>query len=168
VLRELQERNIAVLWTPYPQLNGKQYWWAGHAGIHGSAALYRMLFERLVNRDEVHNLIWVWQVASGGFGPSANEPYSEFFPGFLYVDALELSVSRTQSRFRSDNFLQSFAIDKAIGIEIDGPAPDPAFFIRETNWVWFLLAPSQVNAANAPEATRALRMLFNDPHVLTR
>jgi mannan endo-1,4-beta-mannosidase len=133
-LKKLQDKNIAVLWAPYPQPNGKQYWWAGYAGIHGSAALYRMLFDRLVNHDEVHNLIWVWQAAPGGFGPGANGPYGEFFPGFLYVDALELSVNRTQSRLRSDTFLQGFAVDKVIGLEIDGPVPDPAFFSRETNW----------------------------------
>jgi beta-mannanase len=167
-LKKLQERNIAVLWTPYPQSNGKQYWWAGHAGIHGSAALYRMLFDRLVNHDEVHNLIWVWQAAPAGFGPGANGPHGEFFPGFLYVDALELSMNRMQSRFRSDAFLQSFAVDKVIGIEIDGLAPDPAFFSRETNWTWFLLAPQPPSTANDPATTQALRTLYGDPRILTR
>jgi mannan endo-1,4-beta-mannosidase len=167
-LKKLQERNIAVLWAPYPQPNGKQYWWAGHAGIHGSAALYRMIFDRLVNHDEVHNLIWVWQAAPGGFGPGANGPYGEFFPGFLYVDALELTVNRSQSRFRSDTFLQGFAVDKVIGLEIDGPVPDPAFFSRETNWAWFLLAPQAANTPNEPATTQALRTLYSDPRVLTR
>jgi mannan endo-1,4-beta-mannosidase len=167
-LKKLQDKNVAVLWSPYPQPNGKQYWWAGHAGIHGSAALYRMLFDRLVNYDDVHNLIWVWQAVPSGFGPGANGPYSEFFPGFLYVDALELSVSRTQSRFRTDSFMQSFAVDKAIGIEIDGPAPDPAFFARETNWAWFLLAPQSPATANAAATSQALLTLYSDPRVVAR
>jgi mannan endo-1,4-beta-mannosidase len=167
-LKKLQDKNIAVLWAPYPQPNGKQYWWAGYAGIHGSAALYRMLFDRLVNHDEVHNLIWVWQAAPGGFGPGANGPYGEFFPGFLYVDALELSVNRTQSRFRSDTFLQGFAVDKVIGLEIDGPVPDPAFFSRETNWAWFLLAPPPASTVNDAATTQALRSLYSDPRVLAR
>jgi mannan endo-1,4-beta-mannosidase len=167
-LKKLQDKNIAVLWTPYPQLNGKQYWWAGRAGIHGSAALYRMLFDRLVNHDEVHNLVWVWQAAPGGFGSGAIGPYGEFFPGFLYVDALELSVNRTQSRFRSDTFLQDFAVDKVIGIEINGPAPAPAFFSRETNWAWFLLAPQPSGTANDAATTQALRTLYGDPRVMTR
>jgi mannan endo-1,4-beta-mannosidase len=165
-LKELQNKNIAVLWTPYPQPNGKQYWWAAHPGIHGSASLYRMLFDRLVNYDGVHNLIWIWQAASGGFGPGSNGPYSEFFPGFLYVDGLELSVSGAQSRFRADTFLQGFAVNKVIGIRIDGPIPDPALFARETNWAWFLLAQPLAN----PDATsiETLRVLYNDPRVLAR
>jgi mannan endo-1,4-beta-mannosidase len=167
-LQKLQDKNIAILWTPYPEPNGKQYWWAGHAGIHGSAALYRMLFDRLVNHDSVHNLIWVWQAALGGFGPGADGPYVEFFPGFLYVDALELGVSRTESRFRTDTFLQGFAIDKAIGLVIDGPVPDPAFFARETNWTWFLLEPQPSATANDAATSQALRTLYSDPRVLAR
>jgi mannan endo-1,4-beta-mannosidase len=166
-LKKLQEKGIAILWTPYPQPNGKQYWWAGHAGIHGSAALYRMLFDRLVKHDGVHNLIWTWQAAPGGFGPGANGPYAAFFPGFLYVDALELSVNRTQSRFRTDALLQGFAIDKAIGLSIDGPVPDPAFFAGETNWAWFLLTP-QTSAGNDAATSQALRTLYSDPRVLAR
>ena len=167
-LKRLQDKNIAILWTPYPQPNGKQYWWAGHVGIHGSAALYRMLFDRLVHHNGVHNLIWIWQAASGGFGPGANGPYAEFFPGFLYVDALELSVNQTQSRFRSDTFLQGFAIDKAIGLAIDGSVPDPAFFARETNWTWFLLAPPPPATANEATTSQALRTLYSDSRILTR
>lgn len=121
-----------------------------------------------MNHDEVRNLIWVWQAAPGGFGPAANGPYVDFFPGFLYVDALELSVIRTQSRFRSDTFLQAFAIDKVIGIEIDDSVPDPGFFTRETNWAWFLLAPRPAGTANDVTTTQSLRTLYNDPRILAR
>jgi hypothetical protein len=84
------------------------------------------------------------------------------------VDALELSVNRTKSRFRSDTFLQGFAVDKVIGLEIDGPVPDPAFFSRETNWAWFLLAPQAANTPNEPATAQALRTLYSNPRVLTR
>src|ERR1700722_6275700 len=113
-LKKLQDKKIAILWTPYPESNGKQLWWAGHAGIHGSAALYRMLFDRLLNHHGRHNLVWIWQGGPPGFGPGANGPYAAFFPGLLYADALELSVSRTQSRYRADAFLEGFAVGKPI------------------------------------------------------
>jgi len=167
-LKKLQDKNIAILWIPYPEPNGKQYWWAGHAGIHGSAALYRMLFDRLVSNNAVHNLIWIWQAAPAGFGPAANGSYADFFPGLLYVDALELSVSRTQSRFRTDTFLQGFAVGKPIGLAIDGSVPDPAFFARETNWTWFLLAPQAPANASDATTTQALRTLYGDSRVITR
>jgi mannan endo-1,4-beta-mannosidase len=60
-LRELQKEGVAVLWNPLPEANGKDFWWAGRKGIHGSAELYRQLFDRLVNHDGMQNLVWVWE-----------------------------------------------------------------------------------------------------------
>ena len=50
-LKQLQEVKVGVMWQPYPEANGKQFWWAGRKGIRGSAALYRQLFDRMVNHD---------------------------------------------------------------------------------------------------------------------
>ena len=80
-LKQLQETKVAVLWQPYPELNGKKFWWAGRKGARGSAALYRQLFDRMVNHNGLHNLIWVWSAAPPGFGPNATGAYSDYFPG---------------------------------------------------------------------------------------
>jgi mannan endo-1,4-beta-mannosidase len=171
-LRQLQDHGIAVLWTPYPQSNGTQYWWAGRPGIHGSAALYRMLFDRLVQHDHIRNLAWGWEAAPPGFGPGLNGAFSKYFPGLLYVDALSLAVNRAQSRFRSDELLRQFAVGKVIGLSIAGPAPDPSQFARETGWAWFMLSPQGVagggSAASAPPSMQVLRDLYSDPRVITR
>jgi mannan endo-1,4-beta-mannosidase len=172
-LRQLEARGIAVLWTPYPQSNGTQNWWSGRPDIHGSAALYRMLFERLVQHDHIHNLAWVWEAAPPGFGPGANGAFSQFFPGLLYVDALDLAVDHAQSRFRSDAFLREFAVGKVIGLSITGPVPDPALFARETGWTWFMLSPQSTAAGNgvapsAPAPVEGLHDLYNDPRVIAR
>jgi mannan endo-1,4-beta-mannosidase len=172
-LRQLADRGVATLWIPYPESNGKQYWWAGRSGIHGSAGLYRMLFDRLVNHNHLQNLVWVWEAAPPSFGPGANSSYSGYFPGLLYTDALALRVSRAESRFRSDAFLHSFAVGKVIGLSIEGPAPPPAFFAKETNWAWFLLASQPAPADNAgagasATSTQALQTLYSDPHIVSR
>ena len=163
-LKQLDDKGVAVLWTPYPQANGKQYWWAGHPGIHGSAALYRMLFERLVHHDHVHNLVWVWEATPPSFGPGANSTFSEYFPGLLEVDALQLFLSQTQSRFRTDVLLRRFSVGKPIGISINGPAPDPAFFAQETGWAWFVLGPPATGSA---PSVQTLQALYSDPRVVS-
>jgi mannan endo-1,4-beta-mannosidase len=168
ILKQLESKGIPIMWTPYPEPNGKQYWWAGHAGIHGSAALYRMLFDRLVNHDQVHNLVWVWEAAPPSFGPGSTGSLGDYFPGLLYIDTLELEVSGTQTRFRSDVFLKSFGVDKVIGLAVDAPVVDPAFFARETNWTWFSLAPQPSPGADAPSNEQALRTLYEDSRVVTR
>jgi hypothetical protein len=131
-----------------------------------------MLFDRLVQHDQIRNLAWGWEAAPPGFGPEANSAFSKYFPGLLYVDALNLAVDRAQSRFRSDGFLHQFAVGKVIGLSIAGPAPDPSLFARETGWAWFTLSPQSVagsgSAASAPPSIQVLRGLYNDPRVITR
>jgi len=163
-LKQLESKGVAVMFAAYPEPNGKQYWWAGRPGIHGSAALYRMLFDRMVNQDHVRNLLWVWETAPAGFGPEGKDGYGDYFPGLLYVDALELEAGAAQSVFPGTQTLSDVGVGKVVGLEIDGPAPDPKFFARETNWAWFLLAPQ----ADATEAGQALRALYSDPRVATR
>lgn len=161
-LKQLEREGVALLWTPYPDPGGARYWWSGHPGIHGSAALYRMLFDRLVNRDGVHNLVWVWEVAEPAAGAGLNAPYAAYFPGLLYVDALELDVSEAQPRLARDRQLGELGAGKVTGLAIEGRAPGPGFFRDETGWAWFELAPA--HAADA----EALRSLYGDPHVASR
>jgi hypothetical protein len=56
----------------------------------------------------------------------------QFFPGLLYVDALELDIAHTESLFRSDIFLRSISVSKPIVLFIDGKTPDTSFFANES------------------------------------
>jgi len=165
-LKRLDEKGVAVLLTPYPQANGKQYWWANRAGIHGSAALYRTLFERLVNQDHVKNVVWGWQAAPGGFGPQANGPAADYFPGLLYVDAVSVAVNRLNPQFRTGAMLSRLAGDKPIGVAIASGVPDSASISRDAGWSWFELAPI---AAPVDDATAlALKTLYGDAKIVSR
>jgi mannan endo-1,4-beta-mannosidase len=164
-LSQLQDAHIAVLWQPYPQSNGRQFWWAGRKGIRGSAALYRQLFERLVDHDGLHNLVWVWEAAAPGFGPQAPGSYFDFFPGLLYADALAVDVEGPDLRFPRDAGLALIGVGKVIGLGISGHLPDPAIFAQQTRWTWFLASPE---LPTAPDEAEALRKLYNDPRVLPR
>jgi len=164
-LRQLQDAHIPVLWQPYPQPNGKQFWWAGRKGVRGSAALYRQLFERLVNHDALHNLLWVWEAAAPGFGSESPGPYFDFFPGLLYADALAVDVEGPDLRFPRDAELALIGVGKVIGLAISGHLPDPAIFAQQTRWAWFLASPE---LPTAPDEAEALRRLYNDPRVLPR
>jgi mannan endo-1,4-beta-mannosidase len=164
-LEKYEKGNWPILWRPYPQPNGDKYWWAGRKGIHGSAALYRQLFERLVERHKLHNLIWVWDAAAPGFGPDGPGEYNDYFPGLLYVDALSVNVSRRAPGWRRDAELARFATGKVIGIDLDGWVPEPALFEQQTKWAWFLLSP---DVASNPQNADALRALYASPRVISR
>ena len=161
-LKRLQEEGIPVLWQPYPESNGKSYWWAGRKGVHGSSALYRQLFDRLVTHDGLHNLVWVWDAAPPSFGPNSPGPMSDFFPGLLYVDALSIEMNgQGGSRFRTDSILSQLGLGKVIGVNLQGKLPAPAFFTQQPDWAWFI-----VPAASSDQAD-ALGQLYADPRIVS-
>jgi mannan endo-1,4-beta-mannosidase len=140
-LKQLQDAGVPVLWRPYPQPNGAKFWWAGHKPE--SAALYRQLFDRMVNRHKLHNLVWVWDAASPGFGPDSPGQYADYFPGLGYADALALTLGNNQFSWRRDTELSRFAVGKVIGIGLDGWLPTPAMLDQPTRWAWFLVISRQ-------------------------
>lgn len=159
-LKKLQDAGIPVLWRPYPELNGKNFWWGGRKGNRGSVALYRQLFDRMVNRDGVRNLVWIWTAAPPGFGPSANGSLFDFFPGLLYADAL--CLKDPQLSWRSDATLASMAVGKPTGVELSAiPKPE----IAQQKWSWFLLA---ADPTPTPDKDQALRALYADHRVTAR
>ncbi len=163
-LKDLQDAGVAVLWRPYPESNGDKFWWAGRKGMQGSAALYRQLFDRLVEHDKLRNLVWVWDAAAGGFGPNSPGPYSDFFPGLLYVDALALDVKGNARGFRRDRELARFGVGKLVGLNLDGFVPDAAM-LDQSAWSWFLTSP---DVAASPAQADALRKLYASPFVLSK
>jgi mannan endo-1,4-beta-mannosidase len=165
-LKHLDEKGVAVLFTPYPEANGKQFWWTNRPGIHGSAALYRMLFDRLMNQDHVKNVIWGWRAAPGGYGPQANGPAADYFPGLLYVDAVSVAVNRLNPQFRAAAMVRALAGDKAIGVAISGGVPDPSLFSKDPGWSWFELAPFTVPADDA--TAQELKSLYDGGQVVSR
>jgi mannan endo-1,4-beta-mannosidase len=164
-LKQLQDAGVAVLWQPYPELNGKKFWWAGHKGSRGSAALYRQLFDRMVNEDGVKNLVWVWNAATPGSGPEAAGDYEDYFPGLLYADALALNADDIDHTWRADSTLSLLATGKVIGLGLN-TIPDPALFARQGKWTWFLLSGDGTTPTQT--ASEALRKLYADPRVLWR
>jgi mannan endo-1,4-beta-mannosidase len=164
-LKRLQDAGVPVLWQPYPEANSKSFWWSGRKGIHGSSALYRQLFDRLVNHDGLHNLIWVWDAAPLSFGPNSPGSMSDFFPGLLYVDALSIEISgQGGNRFRADSMLSQISVGKVIGVNFQGKLPPPAFFTQQPDWAWFVVSS---DTSQAPDQTDALHQLYADPRIIS-
>jgi len=165
-LKQLQDAGVAVLWTPYPQINGKKFWWAGRKGIHGSSALYRQLFERLAVHHGLSNLIWIWDTAPPGSGSNPEDTYNDFFPGHLYTDAITLDIDGASPPWSADTFLAVFATGKPIGLRLAGKVPSPEIFAQQPMWTWFEAAPLSA-PPDAGEQSDALRKLYNDPRILS-
>lgn len=162
-LKQLQDAGVPVLWRPYPQSNGAKFWWAGHKAE--SAALYRQLFDALVNEHKLRNLVWVWDATAPGFGPDSPGQYADYFPGLAYADALAVDLGNASFSWRRDAELARFAVGKVIGLGLDGWMPTSAMLDQPTRWAWFLASPGD---AARPEQADVLRALYGDPRVIKR
>ena len=162
-LKELHKAGIAVLWNPYPESNGKDFWWAGRKGIYGSSALYRQLFDRLVNHNGLHNLVWVWEASTPDYRSGGTGLLSDFYPGLLYTDAIQLRLSRVDPGFPASRFIELTAVGKPLGVELKGDLPSPEAFAEQSGWAWFL-ASSPADPALRAEA---LRKLYSDPRIVS-
>ena len=166
-LLELEKAGVPVLWNPYPESNGKDNWWAGRKGIRGSSELYRQLFDRLVSHDGLHNLVWVWEATAPEFRPGGAGMLSDFFPGLLYTDALEIRLNQIDTRFPASRFLEEAAVGKVIGVELAGDVPPPEPLTEHSGWAWFLIAPPASAQADSTLRAEALRRLYGDPHIVS-
>ena len=149
-LKGLQDRHVAVLWSPYPESNTKTFWWAGRPGPEGSAALSRMLFDRLTQEHGLHNLVWNWEPAMAGFGPGGNGALADVFPGALYADTITLDLpTLAPGRFRPAAMLRAFSVNRPIGVRVSAgtgatagtSTPAPAALPAITDWQWVLSPP---------------------------
>jgi mannan endo-1,4-beta-mannosidase len=79
-LRRLQDAHVPVLWRPLHEGQGGWFWW-GAKGPEPYKQLWYMLYDRLVNVQGIHNLLWVYD----GVDPS-------WYPGDSKVDLVAVDA----------------------------------------------------------------------------
>jgi len=160
-LKELQKAHVAILWRPYHEMNGNWFWWGNRVGQYGTAALYRQLFDRLVNHHKLTNLVWVWSVDRP---TRAGMEFTNFYPGNNYLDILALDVYG--SDFKKDYYdgLISLSNGKPITLAEVGTPPSPEILESQPKWsYWVIWAGMTRNTSR-----KQYDALLNDSRVLGR
>jgi hypothetical protein len=86
-----------------------------------------------------------------------------YFPGLLYVDAVEAQLNRLNERFPAGRILGQVAVGKPMGVVLSDKLPPPEALTGQADWAWFLAWPQ----ADSPERDEALRKLYSDPHIVS-
>ncbi|MBE3086548.1 MAG: hypothetical protein IMZ64_10075, partial [Bacteroidetes bacterium] len=58
-IKKLQDSTIPFLFRPLHEASGKWFWW-GAKGPEPCKALWRLMYDRMVNYHGLKNMIWVW------------------------------------------------------------------------------------------------------------
>jgi mannan endo-1,4-beta-mannosidase len=131
-LKRLQTADIPILWRPLHEASGGWFWW-GASGADAYKKLYQLLYDRLVNYHDIHNLIWVW-----------NGQNKDWYPGDEYVDIVATDIYPGEKIYSSqaDKFfeLADWTQDsrKLIALSENGCMFDPDLAVRDNAmWLYF-------------------------------
>lgn len=86
-LLDMQKQHIPVIWRPlhegagntYEYSGGKAWFWWGSKGGEAYKSLWRFMYDYLVNKKGLNNLIWVWNSQMGDLS---------WYPGDDVVDVI--------------------------------------------------------------------------------
>lgn len=112
----LQQAGVVVLWRPFNEVNGTQYWWStrGVKPTSGEfAALWKHMFDYFTNVRHLNNVLWVYSVA-----PKLNSsmrPETYFWPGQTRVDVVSIELSQPVQGIAEWSQLKALAKPLALG-----------------------------------------------------
>jgi beta-mannanase len=135
-LKQISNAEVPVLFRPLHEASGGWFWW-GAAGPEPCKALWRIMFERLVNYHGLKNLIWVWTT-------DASAGNLDWYPGDEYVDILGADIYASDGDFSSQLLTYNAIKDrfqgrKMITLSENGPVPDPDYLVADkAHWSWFM------------------------------
>jgi len=156
-LKKLEEARVPLLWRPFHEMNGTWFWWGGRRGEFGTAAMYKMMFDRLVKFHKIKNLIWVWNVDRP---EGTSLKFEECWPGSEYVDVLSLDCYREFKQSYYDDLLK-LANGKPVALGEVGGNLSLAALQAQPRWTWWMVwAGSGVRG----DTTNRLAAIVNDPH----
>ncbi len=158
-LKQLQDAHVPVLWRPYHEMNGDWFWWGARTGEFSTIALYRQLFDRLVNHHHLNNLIWVWSVDR----PSRpGMEHAKYFPGIDYVDILALDVYGSDFAQSYYDGLVALSQGKPITLGEVGNPPSPEILSQQPRWIYYVTWAGMVRNTTRKQ----YEALFKDPRIL--
>ena len=155
-LKKFSDAGVPVLWRPLHEADGGWFWW-GAKGPKPFKALWQLLYHRLTDDHQLHNLIWVY---------TADKP--DWYPGNDVVDIIgvdaypkepgELLVPKWQT-------LQTrFKGKKLVALTEFGGVPEVERMQAAGVW-WAYFVSWNGTIKSAPDATVA--RIYRAPSVIT-
>jgi mannan endo-1,4-beta-mannosidase len=160
-LKKFQTADIPVLWRPLHEASGGWFWW-GAKGAGPFKELWRLLYDRLTNHHQLHNLIWVYT--------ATDSIHPDWYPGDSYVDVVGLDIYTDPTSSLSGNWTNAqgaLAGKKLIALSETGNLPNPDK-IRNlgTWWSWFSVWTGSDFIKKQP--VEQLKAVYTDKDVITR
>ncbi|CAG5074647.1 hypothetical protein DYBT9623_05334 [Dyadobacter sp. CECT 9623] len=160
-LKKFQAADVPVLWRPLHEAPGGWFWW-GAKGAGPFKELWQLMYNRLTNYHQLHNLIWVYT------GTDTINP--DWYPGDQYVDVVGEDIYADPTANLSGNWANAqgqFNGKKLVALTETGNLPNPDK-IRgfATWWSWFAVWTGADYIKKQP--IDQLKAVYADNDVITR
>ena len=154
-LRRLADKNIPVLFRPLHEAAGSDgtdawFWW-GAKGAEPCKKLWDILYDRLTNHHQLHNLLWVW-----------SSPVEGWYPGNDKVDVLGYDSYPAKYDYSTQKtvFNRLYTMcdgKKMIAMTENGPIPDiNACFEEDAPWLFFMTWDTFLESHNSSEHVQSM------------
>ncbi|MBR6378952.1 MAG: beta-mannosidase [Fibrobacter sp.] len=133
---QLQEAGVAAIFRPLHEAGGDWFWWSNSTSGEQYAALYRLVYDEMVNVKGVRNLVWV-------FNPEASLDVS-WDPGADYYDVISVDIYNNDNDHSSnsaafDTFKDKWGTSKILALSENGPIPDVSnMHTDQAVWSWWM------------------------------
>lgn len=163
-LKQFRDANIPIIWRPLHEASGGWFWW-GAKGAEPCKALWKLMFDRMVNYHHLNNLIWVWT-------SQGND--STWYPGDQYVDIIGMDIYPGENQHESQYAAFSKVKEMSAGKKIitlsecgSMPTIDAMFEYGDT-WSWFMPWNGDYTTSDSYNGTNFLKSVMDNDKVITR
>lgn len=158
-LRYLATNGVPVLFRPHHEMNQRRFWWGGRPGPDGTARLYRLTHDYLVQAQRLANLIWVWDLQD------LSHDFPAYNPGEGYWDIFAFDVYGNGYEQSWYDFIRPIVGDKPMAIGECEKLPTPQLLAAQPRWCFFM---SWAELTFRRNSDQQIRELYLAPNVVTR
>ena len=142
LLKNLQDKDIPVLWRPLHEASGGWFWW-GASGPASYKALWEYMYDYLGNVKKINNLLWVWNGQDAAWFPDPATVDIVSYDRYLYP-ANNTSVTRNYASqwktFEDTLYMVSDGTSRMVALTENGAIPDPDNCKKDNAmWSWFMV-----------------------------
>ncbi len=149
-LLKLQKSGVAVIWRPLHEAAGRWFWWSATCTSDQYIALWKLVYNEMVNVKGVKNCIWVWTIERSKERCQQTNDWSSpatlvssWYPGDEYVDIIGVDVYKRGSNTSVSDFynkiVEEMGDNKMITLSETDYIPDITNMQNDgAMWSWWM------------------------------
>lgn len=168
-LKQLRDLDIPLILRPFHEMNGQWFWWGCKNNF---VQLWDMMYDRLVNYHQCHNILWMWNwnAPNGYYDAALNLTVFEYndprtFAGVNKADIFGIDVYNQDYKQKYHDDLVNLLGGKLQTIGENGMLPTPAIMAAQPQWSWFATWTDYWSGREGNTSTTRTAT-FSDPKVL--